>query len=302
MTAFFRIIKFALQDIFRNFSLSFMTVIILILMLLSVNILVVLNVLTDKAISSVKEQIDVSVYFSYDASEEKIKEVKDYVGSFPEVNEIIYLDRDEVLLQFKEQYKNNSDILASLEELGENPLGPTMIIKTKETKDYQKITQALDIPEYESIIESKTFGDTEKAINRIQNITDQVEKFAYMASILFAVISFFIIFNTVRATIYSQRIEITIKKLVGASNWFVRGPYIIEALIFSLISLGISYFLVMIGIYIIDPYIAIIFSESNILTNYYNSNIILLLGIQFGGVFLLAMFSCLLAMRKQLKA
>ncbi|HQF57378.1 MAG TPA: permease-like cell division protein FtsX [Candidatus Magasanikbacteria bacterium] len=302
MTAFFRIIKFALQDIFRNFSLSFMTVIILILMLLSVNILVVLNVLTDKAISSVKEQIDVSVYFSYDASEEKIKEVKDYVGSFPEVNEIIYLDRDEVLLQFKEQYKNNPDILASLEELGENPLGPTMIIKTKETKDYQKITQALDIPEYESIIESKTFGDTEKAINRIQNITDQVEKFAYMASILFAVISFFIIFNTVRATIYSQRIEITIKKLVGASNWFVRGPYIIEALIFSLISLGISYFLVMIGIYIIDPYIAIIFSESNILTNYYNSNIILLLGIQFGGVFLLAMFSCLLAMRKQLKA
>lgn len=302
MTAFFRIIKFALQDIFRNFSLSFMTVIILILMLLSVNILVVVNVLTNRAISTVKEQIDVSVYFSYDASEEKIKEVKDYVGSFPEVNEIIYLDRDQVLLQFKEQYKSNPDILASLEELGENPLGPTMIIKTKETKDYQKITEALDIPEYENIIESKTFGDTEKAINRIQNITDQVEKFAYIASILFAIISFFIIFNTVRATIYSQRIEITIKKLVGASNWFVRGPYIIEALIFSLISLGISHFLAMIGIYIIDPYIAIVFSESNILTNYYNSNIILLLGIQFGVVFLLAIFSSLLAMRKQLKA
>lgn len=302
MTSILRIIKFAFQDIFRNLSLSFMTVVILILMLLSVNILVVVNVLTNKAISSVKNQIDVSVYFSYDASEEKINEVKDYVGSFPEVSEITYLNRDEVLNQFKEQYKNNVDILASLEELDENPLGPTMIVKTKDTADYQKITEALDIPEYENIIESKTFADTEKAISRIQNITDQVEKFAVVASILFAIISFFIIFNTVRATIYSQRIEITIKKLVGASNWFVRGPYIIEALIFSLISLGISYFLSMVGIYIIDPYIAIIFGENNILTNYYNSNIILLLGIQFGVVFLIAIFSSLLAMRKQLKA
>ena len=89
---------------------------------------------------------------------------------------------------------------------------------------------------------------------------------------------------------------------MGASNWFVRGPYIIEALIFSLISLGVSYFLSMVGVYIIDPYIAIVFGENNILTNYYNSNIILLLGIQFGVVFLLAIFSSLLAMRKQLKA
>lgn len=302
MTSFFRIVKFALQDIFRNLSLSFMTVVILILMLLSVNILVVVNVLTNEAISSVKDQIDVSVYFAYDASEEKINEVKDYVGSFPEVSEVTYLNRDEVLAQFKEQYKDNADILASLEELDENPLGPTMIVKTKDTGDYQKITEALDIPEYESIIESKTFGDTEKAISRIQNITDQVEKFAVVASILFAIISFFIIFNTVRATIYSQRIEITIKKLVGASNWFVRGPYVVEAFVFSLISLGISYFLSMVGVYILDPYIAIIFGENNILTNYYNSNIILLLGIQFGVVFLIAIFSSLLAMRKQLKA
>lgn len=302
MTSFFRIIKFALQDIFRNLSLSFMTVVILILMLLSVNILVVVNVLTNKAISSVKNQIDVSVYFSYDATDEQINEIKDYIGSFPEVTEITYLNRDEVLAQFRDQYKDNADILASLEELDENPLGPTMIVKTKETVDYQKITEALNIPEYENIIESKTFADTEKAIGRIQNITDQVEKFAMIASILFAIISFFIIFNTVRATIYSQRIEITIKKLVGASNWFVRGPYIVEALVFSLISLGISYFLSMVGIYIIDPYIAIVFGENNILTNYYNSNIILLLGIQFGAVFLLAIFSSLLAMRKQLKA
>lgn len=302
MISFLRIIKFALQDIFRNLSLSFMTVVILILMLLSVNILVVVNVLTNRAISSVKDQIDVSVYFSYDATDEQINEVKDYVGSFPEVSAITYLNRDEVLAQFKEQYKDNSDVLASLEELDQNPLGPTMIVKTKETGDYQKITEALDIPEYENIIESKTFGDTEKAISRIQNITDQVEKFALVASILFAIISFFIIFNTVRATIYTQRVEITIKKLVGASNWFVRGPYIIEALIFSLISLGVSYFLSMVGVYIIDPYIAIIFGENNILTNYYNSNIILLLGIQFGVVFLLAIFSSLLAMRKQLKA
>lgn len=302
MISFLRIIKFALQDIFRNISLSFMTVVILILMLLSVNILIVVNILTNEAISSVKDQIDISIYFSYEASDDQINEVKDYVSSFPEVRETTYLDQDQVLANFKEQYKDNIDVLASIEELDENPLGPTLIIKTKETGDYQKITEALNIPEYENIIESKTFGDTEKAISRIKSITDQVEKFAMVASVLFTIISFFIIFNTVRATIYTQRVEITIKKLVGASNWFVRGPYIVEALIFSLFSLGASYFLAMVGIYILDPYIGIIFGESNILTNYYNSNIILLLGIQFGVVFLIAIFSSLLAMRKQLKS
>jgi len=301
LLGFLRVSKFALQNIGRNFSLSLMTILILILMLLSINTLVIINVLTAEAVKSVKDQIDVSIYFVHDASSKQIAEVKSYVNSFPEVVEIKYLTEDEVLAQFREQHKDNAEIIASLEELDENPLGPTMIVTTREPKDYEKVITALTVPEYENIIEAKTFGDTEKAIERIHTITTQVERFTIAISILFAIIAFLIIFNTIRIAIYTHRIEISIKKLVGASNWFVRGPYLIESLIFSFLSVLITYGLVVLVIHLMDPYIAVVFGETGILTNYYNSSIILLLGIQFLAVLLLTIFSSLLAMRKHLR-
>ena len=285
----------------RNFSLSFMTVLILVLMLLSVNTLTVVNVITKEAVQTVKDQIDVSVYFSNDANDEQIQEVKSYIDSFPEVTDITYLDRDQVLAQFKEQHKDNTEIVASLDELGENPLGPTMIIKTREPQDYQKVITALTIPEYESIIEAKTFGDTEKAISRIQVVTTQVERFTLTISVLFAVIAFFIIFNTIRVAIYTQRIEISIKKLVGATSWFVRGPYIAESFIFSIISVFVSYIIIKIVLHFVDPYMAIIFQREAILVNYYQANLLYLLTIQFLVVLFLTVMSSLLAMRKHLK-
>ncbi len=301
MLSFLRLIRFALQDIYRNFSLSFMTILILVLMLLSINTMMVVNVITGQAVKSVKEQIDVSVYFAYDASEDQINEVKSYINSFPEVTEVLYLNSDQVLAEFKQQHADNPEILSSLEELGENPLGPTMVVKTRDPKDYKKVINALTIPEYENIIEAKTFADTEKAIERIDIITTQVERFAGVISILFAIIAFFIIFNTIRVAIYTQRTEISIKKLVGASSWFVRGPYILEAFIFSFVSLVIAYILVRFGVYFMDPYVEVVFGESQILTSYYDSNTITLLSIQFGSVLLLTVLSSLLAMRKHLR-
>lgn len=301
MLSLFRLIKFAFQDIIRNFSLSFMTVLILVLMLLSINTMVVVNVVTGEAVKSVKDQIDVSVYFAYDAIDSQIEEVKSFIDSFPEVTEIIYKNRDEVLADFKADHVNEPDILASLDELGENPLGPTMVVKTREPQDYEKVITALSIPEYENIIEAKTFADTQKAIERIDIITKQVERFAGAISVLFGVIAFFIIFNTIRVAIYTQRIEISIKKLVGASNWFVSGPYIVESFIFSIISVAIAWIFIKFGLYFMDPYLNIIFSESNILTNYYNSSTMSLLSVQFGVVLFLTIISSLLAMRRHLK-
>lgn len=281
--------------------MSSMTVLILVLMLLSINTLVVINVFTNEAVKSIKDQIDVSLYFNYEATDEEVNEVKSYVGGFPEVTEIIYLNRDEVLVKFKEQQKNNPEVLSALDELGENPLGPTMIVKTREPKDYEKVIKALNVPEYENIIEAKTFGDTQKAIDRIHVITTQVQRFAIGLSLLFALIAFLIILNTIRVAIYTQRIEISIKKLVGASNWFVRGPYVIESIFFSAVSILVTGSLLWIGFRLLDPYTAIVFQKSNLLFNYYFDNKYLLVGIQLGSVLFLTVVSSLLAMRRYLR-
>lgn len=302
MTTLWRIMKFAVQDMGRNFGLSSMTVLILVLMLLSINTLIIINVLTAESVKSVKNQIDVSIYFNVDATDKQMNEIKTVVKSFPEVTDTQFFDRDQVLAQFKEQHKDNQEILASLNELGDNPLGATLVLKTREPGDYQKVIKALEAPEYASIIEAKTFGDTEIAIQRIEVITSQVENFCAALSALFAVIAFLIVLNTVRVAIYTQRIEITIKKLVGATNWFVRAPYLFESLIFALISVLFSLGVILLGSHFLDPYVAVVFGRSGILTSYYKMHILMLLGTQFLAVLFLTIFSSLLAMRKYLRA
>jgi len=296
----FRIIKFALQDIVRNMSLSFMTVLILILMLLSINTLIVVRVLTDESIRTVKDQIDVSIYFDVDASEEQIQEVRDYVSAFPEVEQETFLDKDKVLAQFKEHYNQDEEILASLDELGDNPLGPTLIIKTREPKDYEKIIRALSVPEYEHIIEAKTFGDTQKAIDRIHIITTQVERFSYILTALFALISFIIIFNTIRVAIFTQRTEIGIKRLVGATSWFIRGPYLIESFVFSVVSVLISFFILHFSLKFLDPYIAVVFEQDYLLSSYLYAHVWTIVGVEFFAVLLLTILSSGLAMQRYL--
>ena len=102
--------------------------------------------------------------------------------------------------------------------------------------------------------------------------------------------------------IFTQRVEITIKKLVGATNWFIRSPYIIESFIFTAISVAITYFLMRFAAGLIDPYVAVVFKKDWLLTNYISSNIMMLVGSQFVVVLLLTIFSSFLAMRRHLKA
>lgn len=299
--SFFRVIRFALQDIGRNFSLSFMTVLILTLMLLSVNTLLVIRVLTSEATAQVKDQIDVSVYFSRDANDKNIEDVRSFLSSFPEVTTMTLVSRQEVESQFREKYKDNKEIIASLDEFGDNPFGATLIVKTRDTSDYKKIIDALNVPEYSSLIESKTFDDTERAIAKIHTITTQVEQFSILLTGLFAFIAFLIIFNTIRVAIYTQRTEISIKKLVGATNWFVRGPYLFESFVFSVACIVITFVLLFLSAYFLDAPIAQVFGKSRFLTQYFSSHIVALVLGQFAAVFLLTMVSSALAMRKYLR-
>lgn len=282
-------------------SLSFMTVLILILMLLSINTIIVIRVLTDQAVAAVKDQIDLSIFFDRDAAEAQIEDVKSHVNSFPEVTSMTFLTRDEVLEQFKKQHEDSSEILSSLAELGENPLGPTLIVKSRDPKDYEKIIASLNVPEYEEIIEAKTFTDTEYAIDRIHAITTQVKQFSIGLSAFFAFIAFLIIFNTIRVAIYTQRIEISIKKLVGATDWFIRGPYMVEALILSFIAAGVSYGLVMLSARFLDPYIAVVFQAPASLTIYFRAQMLTLVPLQFLAVLALTVMTSLLAMRRYLR-
>lgn len=301
MRSFFRALTFALQDIGRNLGLSLMTIFVLILTLLSVNTFLIIRVITDEATRSIKDQIDVSIYFTPEADQGAVDELQQFIVSFPEVTQSTFLTREQSLEAFKAQHADNPDILKSLDELGENPLGATLIIKTKEPSDYQKIFGAIDIPEYASVIESKTFTDTENAITKIDTITQHIEQFSLVLIIIFAVITFLIIFNTIRVAIYTQRAEISIKKLVGATNWLIQGPYVFMCFIFSAVSVVTTGIIVYFVVEMLDPYMGLVFGQNNVLTNQLNSNIVELFAIQMAAVFVLTLISAMMAMRRHLR-
>ena len=296
-----RVTKFAFQDIARNFGLSFMTVLILILMLLSVNTLWSVKIITKEAVGLIKDQVNVSIYFAANAGDKNVGEIEKYVKAFPEVTAVETQTSDQVLDSFKKRHALSKDVLAALDELNANPFGPTMVIKTREPQDYKKIIDALNVPEYKDLIEAKSFDEHESAIEKIQNITNRTENIVAGLVALFAAISFLIVFNTVRTAIHTQRVEIGIKRLVGASNWFIRGPYLIESLIFSVVSMGCTIGAIYLALHFVDPYLSVVFPSGFSLTNYYNSNILYVFGLQFLSVLALTVISSALAMRKQLK-
>lgn len=296
-----RVAKFALQDIFRNFGLSFMTVLILTLMLLSVNTLWSVKVITKEAVGLIKDQVNVSIYFAANAGDENVQSIEKYVGSFPEVVSVKTQTADEVLASFRQRHALSKDVISALDELNSNPFGPTMVIKTREPQDYKKVIQALSVPEYKDIIEAKSFDEHESAIEKIQNITNRTENIVAGLVALFAAISFLIVFNTVRTAIHTQRAEIGIKRLVGASNWFIRGPYLVESFIFSVVSLFLTMGVIYLTLYFMDPYLSVVFPSGFSLTNYYNSHILYVFGLQFLSVLALTIVSSSLAMRRQLK-
>lgn len=297
----YRITKFAFQEIGRNLGLSFMTVFILVLMLLSVNTLWSLDIVTKQAVQMVRDQVTISFYLSPQANDHDVAEIKSYIATYPEVTSLNVVSKDDVLNAFKTRHRMSPEVLSALTELGGNPFGPTIVIRTKEPGDYKKIIDALAVPEYEPLIESKSFDGNESALDRIQVITSRIERVGFGLSILFAVIAFLIIFNTIRVAIQSQRIEISIKRLVGASNLFIRGPYWVEAGIFTLVSITITIVVVIFSLQWLDRYIGIIFSNQFSLTNYYLSHMLYLFGIQALAVLLLTIMSSGLAMRRQLK-
>lgn len=285
----------------RNFGLSFMTVFVLILMLLSLNTLWSIDILTNESLGLVKNQVNMSLYLAAAADDKQIASLEKYLKSFPEVTNLTTESKEKVLADFKTRYQLKTDVLAALQELGTNPFGPTITITTKEPSDYKKIIDNLNIPEYNDLIESKSFDEHSDAIDHIQAITNRIEKVGLGVSLLFAGIAFLIIFNTVRVAIYTQRVEIGIKRLVGANNWFIRGPYLVTAIIFSAVSVIVSAAIVFGILRFVDPYVSVVFSNGFTLTKYYQSHTLYLFGTQTALVLVLTMISSTLAMRRQLK-
>ena len=235
-TSIYQIIIFAWQSFWRNFWLSVVTITIIILAFISVNFLLVLNILTDNAIRVVKDKVDVSLYFDRETSESQVLETKTFLSALPEIEEIVYISQQQALEEFKQKHQADIDIIQSLNELQQNPLGATLIIKANGIEDYPIIIDVVNNSKYNNLIQDKSFDDNKLFIDRIKQVSDNVNRVGLATSGIFILISLLIVFNTIRVAIYTHREEIAVMKLVGATNWFIRSPFLLEAVFYGIIS------------------------------------------------------------------
>ena len=266
--------------------------------------LVIFNVLTDTALSALKDKIDISVYFKEDAPEDEILSLRKSLESLAEVKKVDYISRDRALEIFKSQHaddpKISETISKALEELGENPLAASLNIKAYNPEDYVVIDSKLKNEASKDFIEKISYAQNEVVINRLNKIINTIRQSGLFLTVIFSVVSILITFNTIRLAIYSNREEIGIMRLVGGSNVFIRGPYVIEGLIYGLIAGVLSFLLVMPIVYFISPYLKIFIPEMN-LWNYFTTNTFSLIGRQLMLGIGLGIISSYIAVRKYLK-
>ncbi len=273
-----RIISFAWKNIIRNAWIGLATVLVLVLAILSVNVLIGVNALASSAISILEKKIDVSVYFIPETPDAILDQARSYMASLPQTDQVTLSTADQALEAFKERHANDPSILDALEELDENPLGATMVIKAAKTTDYPFLMEALNNPQFSFAIESKTYDDHSVAIEQVQQITATVRYFGLILTIIFTVFSALIVYNAIRVAIYTQREEIGIMRLVGASNAFVRLPLILDAIFFALLALLISAALIAVIISVGEPYLLAFYDGADPgLNTYFTNNFVQLL-------------------------
>ena len=299
-TSFLRIIKFAFQNFFRNIWLSLATISVIMLTLLSVSFLGFLNVLTREAVESIKERVDVSVYFKPEVTPQEVKAVKEKLSSLDKIKNITFISREDSLKFLQEKHKNEILVQESLAELGANPLGDTLVIQAAELNYYPLILEALEQSQYKGLIEDRNYEDNQIFLKKIYAVTDKIKMIGFVISIVFAAISVLIVFNTVRIAIYSHSEEISIMKLVGADNWFIRAPFLVETLIYAVVG-TITTILVLIPIIqFADPYILDFFDNSFSLFAYYMSHIAYFSLWHFVGTLVLTVIASFIAVGRYL--
>jgi len=297
-----RIIKFACQDFKRNIWLSVITITILAMALFSVNFLIVFRLIADNVVTAVHEKIDVSIYFTPEATAGEVNNVKSSLNKLVEVKKVSYVSPEDALEKFKIEHANDPDILESLEQLDTNPLGASLIIKAKQLDDYPKILEEVDKPEYQNLIQDKNFDDHRAIISRIDNITKKVETVGLIIIAIFILIAVVIVFNTIKIAIYTHRGEVEIKRLVGATNWFISSPFIVEGIFYSLIACALVIAIIYPLLIIIDPYLIKFFEGLDFsVLSYFNQHFFAIFGLQLLAVIILNVISSSLAINKYVR-
>lgn len=300
-TSFSRITKLGLTNFWRNRWLSLASTLVMTLTLLIITLFVVMTIVIGKTTDRIKAKMDITVYFKDSATTEEISDLQERLGSRSDVKEVRYISKEEALQIWNEQQKNLR--IKELVTPEENPLPRSLAIKAQDPDQLVTIADFLTNDANNSIIHKISYEENKVIIDKLLAITSFIKKMGGLFSAIFIIVSILVILNTIRLAIFSRKEEIEIMRLVGASDRFIKVPFIVEGSLYGLLACIIAVILMWVGIFSISPltnqYLGTAVTEN--MEKFFFSHFALIFLMQFLVGVIVGVSSSLFSIRKYLK-
>lgn len=301
-----RVFGIGAHSFLRNAWLSVAATIVMTITLICILVTLFASYTLNSAVQTFTEKIDVSIYFNPEATKSQINELTNELknDSSLQVKEITYISSEEVKAQAEKDAEGDVKLLQTIAQANPKIAFPdTVRVKTLDTDKLQDVVKVARKDKYKSIVYKDSYKDNSKrtAVERLGNIAKFLQRAGLVASIVFGAISILVILNTIRMTIFNRKDEIEIMRLIGASKWYIRGPFLVEASIYGAIA-GLSasafFFLLVLGQ---APKLSSYVEEISPTVDQFNQLIWLVIPVTMLIGVIIGSFSSYLAIRKHLK-
>jgi cell division transport system permease protein len=238
-----RCIRDAFKSVFRNFSLSLASISCIAITLIIVAVSIVASFNVDNFTEEIERDLTIVVFVENDATEEDVENVRKEIESISDINkkEIVFKNKSQV----KEDISSESDVFKTIMEdwkEEDNPLKDTFQVKVKDASKIGKVAEKIKGIEKVAVVR---YG--EGIVEKLVSTFTTIRKITYVAVIALVVVTIFLIVNTIKLTIFSRKKEIGIMRLVGASNFTIKTPFIIEGMILGVIGSLVPIALIIFG-------------------------------------------------------
>ncbi|NTU99071.1 FtsX-like permease family protein [Candidatus Falkowbacteria bacterium] len=248
--------------------------------------------------TSFKEMIDITLDIKSSAGESEILALKGQVANLDRVKSAEYISKADAIEAFRKEHENDPDILQALRELNVNPLGASIVIKPKDIDQYDNLITDLNKIE-NPIIDGRNFDNPKAMLDKINAVAKKIEQVGVFVSLIFVLITILVVYNSIRVTIYTHQKEIKVMRLVGASNWFIRAPFLISSIIYTFIGMTATLLLFFPLLNLFQPYLQYFFNGYHLdLVSYFRLNFVNVFGLEFAVACFVNLLASFVAVRK----
>ncbi len=289
----------------RNGSVSLASTLVMTVTLSVITSLVFTGALLQSTLNGIKEKVDINIYFDNSATDDQIMAFKKALDAQPEVAATTYTTADQALANFRARHQDNALLMSALDEVGGNPLEPTINVKAKDPSQYQTLADFIQTENASGnntvgIVKKVSYEQNKDAIDALDRIIHSSERLGIVIALFFILVSILITFNTVRLAIYVSRDEISVMRLVGASARYIKGPFLVVGIIYGIVGAIITLLIAYPVAYWLGPITYNLGTGLNIFT-YYLSNFLEIAAVVFGAGIIFGAISSYLAVEKYIK-